>query len=76
MAETVADRLSQPTDRLEQLADETGCPAEVVQNLYQGECQLLQSDARVSKFIPVLAFKRVRDLLRRYDQAESARTRQ
>lgn len=77
MAESNADQTAQaPTDRLEQLADETGWAAEVVQNLYQGEYQLLQRDARVRNFLPVLALKRVRDLLRRYEQTRGAQTRQ
>jgi Protein of unknown function (DUF3562) len=69
MTEPTADRLAEapPTDRLEQLADQTGCATEVVQNLYEGEYQLLQREARVSNYIPVLALKRVRDILRRYD---------
>jgi Protein of unknown function (DUF3562) len=76
MAEPTADRLAAapPTERLEQLADETGCAAEVVQNLYQGEYQLLQREARVSNYLPVLALKRVRDLLRRYDPTARSTT--
>ena len=49
---------------LEALANERGCAAQVVQDLYQGELELLQSEARVHAYIPVLAAKRVRDLLR------------
>jgi hypothetical protein len=53
-----------PTDRLEHIAQETGCATEVVQTLYQDQYQLLQRDARVRSFLPLLALKRVRDLLR------------
>ncbi len=52
-------------DHLEQLASEAGCAAEDVRSLYQEEIQHLQSRARVGTYIPVLAMKRVRDVLRR-----------
>ena len=52
-------------DHLEQLASEAGFAAEVVHSLYQEEIQQLQSGARVGTYIPVLAMKRVRDVLRR-----------
>ena len=77
MAERNADQMAEaPKDRLEQLADETGCATEVVQSLYQGEYQLLQRNARVRNYLPVLALKRVRDLLRRHDPTRNAQTRQ
>jgi hypothetical protein len=59
----MADRHTLPRE-LEQLAIETGCGAQVVQDLYQGQFELLQRDARVRVYIPVLAMKRVRDVLR------------
>jgi Protein of unknown function (DUF3562) len=49
---------------VEQLAHETGCNAQVVRDLYQDELQLLHREARVRAYIPVLAMKRVRDVLR------------
>ena len=59
-----------PSKQLEQLADEAGCTAQIVQDLYQDQFETLQRDARVRAFIPVLAVKHVRDVLRRYDRLE------
>lgn len=49
----------------ERLAMESDCSPEIVWDLYQRELQLLQHEARVHGFIPVLALKHVRNALRR-----------
>lgn len=50
---------------LQELATETGCGPQIVQDLYQDQVELLQRDARVRTYIRVIAIKRVRDVLRR-----------
>lgn len=48
----------------EQLAEESGCPRELVVDLYERELVLLEDGARIRSYIPVLAMKRVRAALR------------
>jgi len=57
---------SDKTDEFEQLAEKTGCAAQIVEDLYRNEFQLLHREARVRSYIPVLAMKRVRDRLRKH----------
>jgi len=49
---------------LERLADESGCPVEIIVELYEREVFFLGRGARIQSYIPVLAMKRVRDALR------------
>jgi len=70
MVEPIAD--VDPTDRLGQIAAETGCSADLVQDIYRGECRQLKREARISNFIPALAVKRVRDALRHSEETASA----
>lgn len=61
MVDRIAD--AEPTERLDQIAEDTGCAADVVQVLYRDEYDQLRREARISSFIQVLALKRVRDVL-------------
>jgi hypothetical protein len=49
---------------LEELAEQSGCSIDVVEDIYSEEFVRLQRDARIRSYIPVLAMKRVRDALR------------
>lgn len=55
----------------ERLANESGCSPDIVRDLYQREFELLQHGARVHGFIPVLAMKHVRNVLRQQRTLQS-----
>jgi len=50
---------------LEKLAGQHHCPLELVERLYVRELTLLEGEARVQAFVPVVALRRVREVLRR-----------
>jgi phosphatidylserine decarboxylase len=62
-AASAEDRTDRGLAQFEQLADESGSSPEIVRDLYQRELVLLQHDARIRSYIPVLAMKRVRKAL-------------
>lgn len=49
---------------LAQLANDYGYSLEAVEDLYQQELSLLQRNARIGIYVPLLAMRRVRDVLR------------
>ena len=54
------------TDKMiEELARQTATPIESVKELYESEVRTLEAEARVDRFIHVLAGKRVKRKLRR-----------
>lgn len=70
-AQPAANRADHDSALLERLAMESECSPEIVRDLYQRELQLLQHEARVQGFIPVLALKHVRNALRRQRQLQT-----
>jgi hypothetical protein len=61
--------------QFERLANQWGCSTQFVRDLYQQELELLQHNAQVHGFIPVLALKQVRNALRRQRQPQSTSER-
>ena len=53
-----------------ELAIASGCALDVVQELYQRELSLLQREARIDTYVPLLAARRVRDVLQRERQGQ------
>ena len=62
--EGAATRARSSRPPFEQLARESGCPLDLVLDLYERELVRLEHDARIRSYIPVLAMKRVRDALK------------
>lgn len=50
---------------IEFLADESHVPPEEVAKLYGGELTKLKADARVTAYLPIIAFRNVREMLRK-----------
>lgn len=53
---------------VEQIAQTTGAPLELVGDLYEREVQSLQREARIGQFVGVIATRRVLMNLRRQQQ--------
>ena len=49
------------------LAEEFSCPISEVENLLSTAAHQLEQEARIKEFIPVLAIKQVKDVLRPYE---------
>jgi len=49
---------------MEKLAADWSCPVELVEQLYVGELKVLERNARIQTFVPVVALRRVREALR------------
>lgn len=60
-------RISDRT-RLEQIAADTHRPLEIVEQLYMSELAILDREARVQAFLPVIAERRVKEALRNNDR--------
>lgn len=60
----MAHRSSANDKLIEELARQTATPVESVKKLYENEVKTLQADAKVDRFIGVIAGKRVKRKLR------------
>jgi hypothetical protein len=60
--------------RLEKIAADTQRPMEVVEQLYLSALTVLDREARIQAFVPVIAERRVKEALRN-DAGESRRER-
>ena len=49
---------------IEKVATDFDCPCEFVEQLYAGELSVLEREARIQTFVPVVALRRVREALR------------
>ena len=50
---------------VEKLAAHWNCPLERVERLYASELTMLEAEAKIQTFVPLVALRRVRDVLRR-----------
>ena len=62
--------------RLEQIAADAQRPVETVERLYVSELAILDSEARIQAFVPLIAMRRVKDALRDDAQKKSVSTAQ
>ncbi len=53
---------------IQSLAEDERCPIDLVQELYLSELTDLQTDARVTQYLPIVTSRRVRERLRRLDR--------
>jgi hypothetical protein len=64
-----SDRRAESRLALERLAARTHRPVELVRELYQRELDRLEREARIARFLPLIALRHVREMLR-HDTAQ------
>jgi hypothetical protein len=64
LGESSAEDLELTRSSLEWLAAHCRCPIETVEQLYTRELRLLRAEAKIRTFVPIVAFRRVREALR------------
>jgi len=66
------NNLSEQQRTIEDLAQESQLSIDAVTQLYEDERTLLQADARLTNFLPILTLRHVREALRRRSAEERA----
>jgi len=61
---TTADISSLHRSTIEELAADSHSPVELVERLYRDELTILESQARIRVYLPLIVRRRVRDVLR------------